>query len=146
MIYVKDVRLGNLVIWNPKLLNPQVTLLPMQVEIAALTADKIGYTPFKLEQRVEPFEDDLMIKMETTFKSPEEFEPIVLNKEILEKTGFEISGGKYRFKGFYPELYLEENIWNADMAPGSNRIEIRYLHQLQNLFYTIVAEELEIVL
>jgi hypothetical protein len=146
MIYTKDIRLGNLITWNPKLLNPQVTLSPMQVEIAAITTDKIGYTPYKLEQRVEPFEDDLMIQMETIFKSPDEFEPIILTIEILEKTGFEISGGKYHLKGFYPELYLKENIWNAELVPGSSRIEIRYLHQLQNLFYTIVAEELEVVL
>ena len=146
MINAKDVRLGNLIIWNPKLLNPQVTLQPMPVEIAIIAQDKIGYTSYKLEQRVEPFEDDLMVQMETTLKSKEEFEPIVLTKEILEKTGFEIVNGMYQLKSFGPAIILKENIWSLILQPDSKGIEIRYLHQLQNLYYAIVEEELEIIM
>jgi hypothetical protein len=146
MINAKDVRLGNLIIWNPKLLNPQVTLQPMIVEIAVITQNQIGYTPYKLEQRVEPFEDDLMVKMETITKSKEEFEPIVLTKEILEKIGFENVNGMYQLGGFDPKLVSRENLWSAVLMPDSKGIEIRYLHQLQNLYYTILEEDLEIIM
>jgi hypothetical protein len=146
MINAKDVRLGNLIIWNPKLLNPQVTLQPMIVEIAVITQNQIGYTPYKLEQRVEPFEDDLMVKMETITKSKEEFEPIILTKEILEKIGFENVNGMYQLGGFDPKLVSRENLWSAVLMPDSKGIEIRYLHQLQNLYYTILEEDLEIIM
>jgi hypothetical protein len=144
MIDAKDLRLGNLVIWNPKLLNPQITLLPMLVEIAVVAQDKIGYTPYKLGQRVEPFEDDRMVQMETIYKPIGEFEPVVLNIEIIEKIGFENINGIYQLKGFYPRLILKEDIWNVDLVPSKILIGIKYLHQLQNLYYAVLNDELEI--
>jgi hypothetical protein len=146
MIEVKGLRLGNLIVWNPKLCNPQVTLQPMTVEIAVITPKKIGYTPYKLEQRVEPFEDDLMVEMETVLKSKEEFEAIKLSIDILERSGFENNDGAYHLKGFKLHLFLKNNIWFATFETASIEIEIRYLHQLQNLYFTIVGEELEILL
>jgi hypothetical protein len=146
MIHAKDLRLGNLITWNPKLSNPQITLLPMQVEIAVLAEDKIGYTPYKLEQRVEPFEDARMIQMETIFKPLEDFEPITLTTEVLERIGFENSNGGFRLSGFYPQLFLKGNVWIADLVPDTSCVELKYLHQLQNLYYTILGEELEISL
>jgi hypothetical protein len=146
MIHAKDLRIGNLIIWNPKLSNPQITLLPMLVEIVVIAQDKMGYAPYKLEQRVEPFEDDRMVQMETIFKSFEEFEPVTLTTEVLEKLGFENINGTYQLKGFYPQLFLRENMWIVDFVPGSFCVKIKYLHQLQNLYYTVLNEELDISL
>ena len=146
MIDVKEVRLGNLILWNPKLANPQITLQPMLVEIAVIAQDKIGYTPYKLEQRVEPFEDDRMVQMETIVKSVQEFEPLQVTEEILEKTGFQKRNGAYVLDGFYPEVIFKESQGSAVLVPHSKVIPIRYIHQLQNLYYTIMGEDLVIIL
>jgi hypothetical protein len=146
MIEANELRLGNLLVWNPKLSNPQITLLPMMVEVAVIAQDKIGYTPFQLEQRVEPFEDDLIVKMETIFKPKGEFEPVILTNDILEQSGFILNNGAYQLKGFYPQIFSRGKIWLASLVPGSMEIELRYLHQLQNLYHTLSGEELEIVL
>jgi hypothetical protein len=146
MIEAKDLRLGNLLIWDPQLTNPQITLQPMLVEIVSITKDKIGYTPYKLEQRVEPFEDDRMVEMETVLKAKEEFAPVELTTDIFEKSGFESTNGTYQLKGFGPQILKKGNIWFAALENSSMGIEIMYLHQLQNLYFIIVKEELQISL
>src|SRR6266487_5068670 len=87
MITANELRIGNLIFWNPKLSNPNITLAAMQVEISAILEDKISYISPGIEYRVEPFEDDLLQK-ETPYKSLKELEPIILTAEILEKCGF----------------------------------------------------------
>lgn len=144
MIEVKGLRLGNLIIWNPRLSNPQVTLQPMIVETAAITPDKIGYTPYQLEQRVEPFEDDRMVEMETVLKSIHEFEPVELAVNILERSGFENNNGAYQLEGFGPQLLRKNNTWFAILEAYSMEIEIKYLHQLQNLYFMMVGADLQI--
>jgi hypothetical protein len=90
--------------------------------------------------------------------------PIPLTAELLEKSGFEING----FKQFdfpihkYSKLVLDLNggyIWlrESDIKGESFKDDIVclwnrdykkdfYLHQLQNLFYSLSGEELEVKL
>lgn len=144
MIHVQELRIGNLIIWNPKLLHPEVTLLPIRVEVAALFSDKIGYTPFELEQRVEPFEDDRMVQMETHYKTPHEFEPVALSQEILHMAGFDKKNSSYSHKNFYPKLVFKADSWYTELSPNYPPIACRYLHQLQNVYFVVTGEELKI--
>jgi hypothetical protein len=95
------------------------------------------------------------------------YEPILLTPEILEKVGLSINGfyefewdipmhkGQYRkltldLRGGF--LYLREGstnnrleddivcLWNRDLKKEY------YLHQLQNLYYSLTGEELEVEL
>ena len=82
---------------------------------------------------------------EHTFK---EIEPIPLTPEILEKAGFyyqELSEGLYFNEMFgYIENGKEGFIMADDMGENSLHYEIKYLHQLQNLYFALTGEELEI--
>jgi hypothetical protein len=77
-----------------------------------------------------------------------DIEPITLTPEILEKCGFEkINKGLFK-----PVFGNYSHIFKTDFYPLSLEIEgnriplknIKYLHQLQNLYYTLTGEELNI--
>jgi hypothetical protein len=155
MLTANELRIGNLIFWNPKLSSPNTTLPAMQVEVCAILEDKIGYTSPGIEYRAEPFEDDLL-QMETSYKSFEELEPILLTREILERCGFRqadnYAGRNIFLKDQVEFLEIEKNIIGHKVSLGSaadhQRIDLPYafkfLHQLQNLFFALTGEELEI--
>jgi len=81
-----------------------------------------------------------------------DYSPILLTPEWLEQCGFEKDGavenGHYRHNGIY--------LFEDDELPGlfhdilaqfnGTRTEIKYLHQLQNLYFALTGEELIITL
>lgn len=78
-----------------------------------------------------------------------DFEPIPLTEEILLKCGFEdlgdlllikIQGGGISYE--YGCIYLGMGTYYQE----SNQLEIKHLHQLQNLYYALTREELEVEL
>lgn len=83
-----------------------------------------------------------------------EFVPIPLTEDWLLKMGFELSGHQlgeeysrgnfsmYYYNGDYPD-YEGEIL--ASCFNGNN-VEIKYIHQLQNLYFALTGEELEIKL
>ena len=74
--------------------------------------------------------------------------PIELTHEILLKCGFEknyrIDSGEYNecFSIFSFALMVRHNSFFVDWIGGNT--EVKYLHQLQNIFYCLCGEELEI--
>lgn len=75
--------------------------------------------------------------------------PIPLSPEWLERCGLLDSGSSYkgelRFKGcghLTIEVIEKGNL--GYFAPFNKTIEIKYLHQLQNLYFTLTGEELQI--
>src|SRR4028118_1770779 len=99
MVQARELRIGNLVVWNPRLVNPSVTLPAMQIEVFSILQDKVMYVFPNVENRVEPFEDDVA-KMGTNTKQLEELEPIILTTEVLAKAGFTEEGGMLESKHF----------------------------------------------
>lgn len=87
------------------------------------------------------WEDDGVVSTENDY--PEQFEPIPLTPEILEKCGFE-----------------DKNPWQRDniVIDSESRLiivdqtgygvivarDVTYLHRLQNIFYALKGQELEI--
>jgi len=72
-------------------------------------------------------------------------EPIPLNEDLLLKFGAELDRGIYRFsklKGYFNllnlkgDLFYEYNIHQVQMC------KIKYVHELQNLFFAITGTEL----
>jgi hypothetical protein len=152
MIEVKELRIGNIVTWNPALINPAVTLPPMQVEVFSIMQNKINYVFPNIENRVEPFEDDV-VKMGVGEKSVEELEPIILTPEILQTMDFEEKGGflasKHVDKGDLQLKYNGEYFQRVSVTKMNTTVfelPIKYFHQLQNLYYALTGEELEIKL
>jgi hypothetical protein len=74
-------------------------------------------------------------------------EPIPLNEDLLLKFGAELDRGIYRFsklKGYFNllnlkgDLFYEYNIHQVQMC------KIKYVHELQNLFFAITGTELSL--
>ena len=152
MIQARELRIGNLIVWNPKLVNPGVTLSAMQIEVFSIMHDKVFYVSPNIENRVEPFEDDVA-KMGTSFKLLEELEPIILSTEILEKAGFTEKGGILAFKFFEKgalQLKQTGEYFQRVLVTKLNTtvfdLPITTLHQLQNLYFALMGEEIEVKL
>jgi hypothetical protein len=95
------------------------------------------------------------------FDEPEKLRPIPLTPEILEAVGFENSSGNTDYIALYLEVGGIDNIIicfhgdkggileysltcrGADLVPP---FEIQHLHQLQNLYYALTGQELNIKL
>ncbi len=143
MIQPRELRIGNLLLWNSKLVNPVITLPPTQVEVFSILQDKISYVLPNIENRVEPFED-VKAQMGTGYIPFEELEPIILTAEILENVGFEgkraLVGSKYFEKG---DLQLKQHGEHFHPVSVEFKLHIKYFHQLQNLYFALTGDELE---
>ena len=81
--------------------------------------------------------------------SPYKYEPIPLTPEILEKCGFE-RGIIFINRGLELQIDFYKNridaritlLDNFDGDKGADIIEIKYLHDLQNLYYALTKQEL----
>ena len=76
-----------------------------------------------------------------------DIEPIPLTPEILEKCGFaktNMADGykRYTKQGVSIDLPYFEFVYND----GDSNVEIKHLHQLQNLVHALTGEELEVTL
>ena len=75
----------------------------------------------------------------------DDVEPILLNEEILLKCGFITSNGElgkeYWNNNFKLDYYRESYQFDWYMCT-----QIKYLHQLQNLYFALTGEELNIIL
>jgi hypothetical protein len=139
MINANELRIGNLIIWNPQLMYPHNTLDAVHVEVMAVRPDKIGYTFPNLDHRVEPFEDDLL-QTESRYKLLAELEPIKLTGELLQKCHFSDVVENFNKK------YLDETSEGYYYSHHQIKIQLPSLHQLQNLYFLFTGEELDISL
>lgn len=69
--------------------------------------------------------------------------PIPITEEILLKCGFERLG-KYTFVCDNALMQLEIDVITNKLVHSILAIEVKYLHQLQNLYYFLCGKELEI--
>jgi hypothetical protein len=143
MIDPTELRIGNLICWNPRLINPNATLPAMPVRVSAILQDKIGYTSPNYEHRVEPFEDD-KLQMEMPYRSLNELEPLTLTTEILKGANFKKeSGSLFKHKGH--ELYFDvKKNTGFYLKKKFSFNNLSYVHHLQNIYFTLTGNELEI--
>jgi len=81
----------------------------------------------------------------------EEYNPIPLTEEILLKCGFEKTKYNFYIKRYNSKHYLLTNFNKGYTEMCVNKIcggqaVTKYLHQLQNLYFALTGEELEIKL
>lgn len=96
--------------------------------------------------------DDLMVHDESQHRfaaDPSTSEPIPLTPEILEAVGFVKHGDELRlmhntFNLATLEFDTSKQVVYLDFEGTQTGVEIKYLHQLQNIFFTITGNELEI--
>lgn len=80
----------------------------------------------------------------------DQFEPIELTEEMLLKCGFENFEGRFTHEDCDFILECEDNYWEEPsidvIFEGKYLTCVEKLHQLQNLFYCLVGEELNVKL
>jgi hypothetical protein len=84
----------------------------------------------------------------------EDYEPIPLTEEWLERLGFEKDeeydeGGLVDYRMTLMKNSLEfVSFWNSEDLTGVNQpqtsVDVRHVHQLQNLYFALTGEELTI--
>jgi hypothetical protein len=82
-------------------------------------------------------------KYEWESKSEDQIHPIQLTDELLLRCGFEnyeVFKNTWGFNGI--ELYIQDGIMWVDLM--NNSVEINYLHELQNLYFSLTKTELKI--
>jgi hypothetical protein len=70
--------------------------------------------------------------------------PIYFTSEVLAKCGFENKDGEYKLPNFYPPCYFEGGKLFVEF--GDYKTSLKYLHQLQNLYFAHMDEELKVEL
>ncbi|MDV3882965.1 hypothetical protein CMU04_06490 [Elizabethkingia anophelis] len=82
----------------------------------------------------------ILFNNETLYESIKWFTPIPLTEEWLLKFGFEIDNGW--FKIGYLKLLPIRDLYYRAIVPITK--DIKYVHQLQNLYFALTGEELTI--
>lgn len=79
----------------------------------------------------------------------DQFKPIPLTEEWLLKFGFEQKDHLFRLhlvNSIYIEYNSESNLYYFDIYMNTCRVELQYLHELQNIYQSITFKELNIEL
>lgn len=147
MIAVNELRIGNFLLENPKLKNPNITLPSVVIVVSEILHNRISYNFPNLEHRVEAFEDD-RLQTEPHYKNVNEVEPIPLTTEILETCGFDKSHDTgiviWKMKGFLITQQADKN--NYWIIICDKRVSVKYLHEIQNVYFYCEREELNVQL
>lgn len=142
MIAINELRIGNWIFFNPTLIHQNMQAEPMPVHVSSIHADKVGAIQHNLEYRVEPFEDDVMVKKIPGF-APEELEPIPLTEEWLQNFGFQRSDNDWISEEKNNQQIKIPDDLTFNHKPSSS-IQIKTVHQLQNLYFALTAQELDL--
>jgi hypothetical protein len=124
MIPVNELRIGNKVLVKYK-------------------EDEVGYGEDVISTIESIQSQKVRIKEDEYWHRCEDIEGVVLTSEILEKCGFVKQNG-YPYKFLYGYLRLRNSVFFFKYH--DIEIEILYLHQLQNLYFALTGEELNIQL
>jgi len=80
-------------------------------------------------------------------RSASDYEPILLTSEILGMAGFAKIGNKHDYRLWDVRIVLcALDVWRYDNGSViiENMPEIKYIHQLQNLYFALTGEELKL--
>lgn len=109
---------------------------------------RIGNWVFQENRHVQLNEDDLEVLFAA--RNYEDYNPIQLTPEILEKCGFKMdSGADFTHTDSGLKLFSghhEFNYWGSTHNAKDFDTSIKYLHQLQNLYFALTGEELKVTL
>lgn len=100
---------------------------------ADVTVKTIEYNPVSEEYFIRVLEDYRQIKVNY-------LSPIPITEELLLRAGFNKIGNKYYIGAEYE--YSLNGVFNDHVAGCTFSVNILFLHQLQNLIYSLTGSEL----
>lgn len=127
-----DLRIGNYVTYNPEAVDEGTLITPLLV-----TA----------------IDDDAGVILNDGFQNVYDFDeilPIPLTPELLQAAGFSKAGDwDYELQRLclHDMLSGRDKDWEVYLKAGNDAVyvtNIKYLHQLQNLYYSLTGTELEL--
>lgn len=89
--------------------------------------------------------DNLIQSSDFAERGIEDFEPIQLNEEWLLKFGFKYNNPTYEWYDKSAVFFIQVNYLGFDLiAKFHNQVirEIKYVHELQNLYFALTGKEL----
>lgn len=89
--------------------------------------------------------DNLIQSSDFAERGIEDFEPIPLNEEWLLKFGFKYNNPTYEWYDKSEVFFIQVNYLGFDLiAKFHNQVirEIKYVHELQNLYFALTGKEL----
>lgn len=138
MIQANELGKGNLLCWSLKSVHPVTTLPDEIIEVFAILEDRIAYVYPNIENRVEPFEDDVAQMGRGTIPLAE-LEPIPLTNEWLQKAGIVVNGEMASLNDGHHLPFQ----WDGKQLT-LHSLPVTHLHQLQNLYTDATGVMLEI--
>ena len=138
MIQGNELRKGNLLCWSLKAVHPATTLPDEIIGVFTVLKDRIEYVYPNIENRVEPFEDDVVQMGRNTIPFAE-LDPIPLTNEWLQKAGF-IFENEIAYLNDGHQLQFN---WDG-MQLTNHSSSITFFHQLQNFITATTGLLLEI--
>lgn len=123
MINIKELRIGNYVLYREN-----------KAEISGISLDHISARTFYREAKTQT-------SVENTPLAIEYCNPILLTEKLLLKCGFEKHQFGDAFIFYNPLLELDAHF---RLKGVDYNIQVKYLHQLQNLYFFLTGEELEV--
>jgi hypothetical protein len=103
----------------------------------------------KGEGTVYAIQDDLIVTNDGTAVYLNELEPIPLTKERVVMLGLTFSGYTSQDKAIYKindEVWIVKNIVTKKFYLNEYELELKYVHQFQNLYFSLTNKELTIVI
>jgi len=134
MIKASKLRLGNLF----QTIEGKVRVKICELYLADKGADDNGYSCCNLEHNLNEYQ---------AVSGKRDIEPIPLTPELFEKYGFvESSDMPQGYRTWYNSVYI---YWHKNdvgfYKVGQHSIKIYYLHELQNVYFSLTGKELKIV-
>lgn len=138
---VNELRIGNY------LNTPRADQSPFRIDVIEFASKnniKVGMNVNKLPH---PFNENEFIDAHPFTWELQDLKPIELTEEILVKCGFEKHSTNpfwFRKKQICISLAESLELISWDMQIFKIDLKVKYLHQLQNLYFALTGEELEI--
>ena len=123
MIKASELRLGNWVNHNET-----------NTQIATIDSDNTGNFIGVLET------ENHYYRM--SFKNDGDLQPIPLTPEVLERCGFKKEGLQCEYSNGKTDIHIYDDGYRFGQNGYPFGISIKYLHQLQNLYFALTGEEL----
>jgi hypothetical protein len=130
----KDLRIGNILLYKGK----YVHITTLSLDIDDEYEETIGFCDLgKLSNEITDWNRSLIADLQ----------PTPLTPELLEKCGFEKRNNVYSNGNMGFEVVSLKSGGEMYLVPNALYcIDIKYLHQLQNLYFTLTGKELDITL
>lgn len=135
MIKPTELRIGNIVYPVNPVKNRNGVKIPQEIPFVVAEIIQGYIRAYPLGKNITEIEDLVMFDLDL-------IAPIPLTVEWLKRFGFKRNMGGLWTNGISIRNPIE-NIFELRVSDGFGYINIRYVHQLQNLFYSLTGQELE---